>query len=163
MSGKFKRSLLSWLGILAVFVVLQFVANRGLVQGTPPEIRGTLVNGQDFPGLAALPKPAVVYFWASWCGVCRAMRDTVLSVNQDTPLVTVALQSGNATEVGEYLKKESFNVPVVVDEDGALGKQYGLRGVPAVFVLGPDGEVRFASVGYTSLIGLRARLWLAGL
>ena len=50
----------------------------------------------------------------------------------------------------------------VLDEDGAISKRYGLRGVPAVFVLDGSGKIRFSSVGYTSELGIRIRLWLAG-
>jgi peroxiredoxin len=75
----------------------------------------------------------------------------------------VALQSGDAAEVQAYMDKEGFRVPVVLDEDGAIGKSYGIRGVPAVFILGPDGNIRFSTMGWTSELGLRFRLWLAGL
>jgi hypothetical protein len=37
-----------------------------------------------------------------------------------------------------------------------------VRGVPASFVLDGDGRIRFASVGYTTGVGLRGRLWAAG-
>jgi thiol-disulfide isomerase/thioredoxin len=163
MSEKFRKSLLTWIGLIVLFIGLQFFVNRDLASGTPPPIIGTTLDGQAFAGLDSLKKPAVVYFWASWCGVCKAMQDTVRSLSADMPMVTLALQSGDAAEVRAYMDKENFRVPVVLDEDGAIGKRYGIRGVPAVFILGPDGAIRFATVGYTSELGLRLRLWLAGL
>jgi thiol-disulfide isomerase/thioredoxin len=163
MSDKLKKSLLTWIGLIALFIGLQFFVNRNLARGTPPPIVGTTLDGQAFAGLESLKKPAVIYFWASWCGVCKAMQDTVGALAGDTPMVTVALQSGDAAEVKAYMDKEGFRVPVVLDEDGAIGKRYGLRGVPAVFIVGPDDAIRFSTVGYTSELGLRLRLWLAGL
>lgn len=163
MSKKFKKSLLTWIGLIVLFIGLQSFVNRDLASGAPPAIVGNTPEGQSFAGLESLSKPAVIYFWASWCGVCKSMQETVRAVAGDTPLVTVALQSGDAAEVKTYMDKEGFRVPVVLDEDGAIGKSYGIRGVPAVFVLGPDGAIRFATVGYTSELGLRFRLWLAGL
>jgi len=47
--------------------------------------------------------------------------------------------------------------------DGAIGRDYGIRGVPAVFILGPGGDIRFSTVGYASELGLRLRLRLAHL
>lgn len=163
MSPKFRNSLLTWAGILAVFMALQFIVNRGLVSGTPPPIQAPGLDGQPFAGLDTLPKPAVVYFWASWCRICRSMQDTVQTLSKETPMITVALQSGDAAEVRAYMEKQGFQVPVVLDEDGTLGKAYGIRGVPAVFILGRDGTIRLSTVGYTSGIGFRVRLWLAGL
>ena len=40
-------------------------------------------------------------------------------------------------------------------------RQYGFRGVPAFVVIDPSGEIRSISLGYTSEIGLRLRLWWA--
>ena len=37
-----------------------------------------------------------------------------------------------------------------------------MRGVPASFVIDAHGRARFVEVGYTTEIGLRARLYLAG-
>lgn len=163
MGGKFTQSLLTGIVFIAVFWGVQWFVNRGLVTGMPPEITGTTLDGKVFPGLQSLKKPAVVYFWASWCQVCRAMQDTVRELNGDIPLVTVALQSGDAAEVRRYVEKEGFDVPIVLDEEGAIGKSYGIRGVPAFFILGPDSDIRYSTMGYTSEFGLRVRLWLAGL
>jgi thiol-disulfide isomerase/thioredoxin len=162
LAAKFRRALLTWAGLIALFVAMQLVASRDLASGAPPEIQGRILDGQAFAGLASLPKPAVIYFWASWCSICRAMQDTVGQLGRDAPVLTVALQSGGATEVGEYMKKSGFEAPTVLDEDGSIAKAYGVRGVPAVFVLGADGGIRYATTGYTSGLGLRLRLWLAG-
>jgi thiol-disulfide isomerase/thioredoxin len=163
MGAKLKQAVLTWAVLIGLFASMQWFVNRGLATGAPPAIHGATLDGKPFAGLETLRKPAVIYFWASWCGICRAMQDTVRDVGRDAPLMTVALQSGDATEVGRYLKKAGFDVPVVLDEDGAIGKTFGLRGVPAIFILGPDGNIRFSTMGYTSAFGLRVRLWLAGL
>ena len=41
--------------------------------------------------------------------------------------------------------------------------QWGVRAVPASFVVDGTGQIRYVEVGYTTGIGLRLRLWLAGL
>jgi thiol-disulfide isomerase/thioredoxin len=158
-----KRHLLTGLGFLALFLGVQWFSGRGLATGTPPPIHARMPDGREYAGPQFGGRPAVIYFWASWCGICRAMQDTVSGLAKDVPMMTVALQSGNAAEVRRYLEAQGFSVPVVLDEDGAIGAAYGIRGVPAVFILGPDGNIRSAVVGYSSEIGLRVRLWLAGL
>jgi thiol-disulfide isomerase/thioredoxin len=163
MTPKLKHTLLMWAALIALFSGLQFFVNRNLVSGAPPPIHGTLLDGRAFAGIDSLKKPAVIYFWASWCGICEAMQGTVRAVVADTPLLTVALQSGEGAEVGEYMKKHGFDVPVLLDPEGILGKAYGIRGVPAIFIVGQDGTVKSSTVGYTSEWGLRARLWWVGL
>ena len=49
----------------------------------------------------------------------------------------------------------------VNDPEGHLAAAWGVRAVPASFVVDRAGEVRFNEVGYTSELGLRARLWMA--
>lgn len=150
-----------WLPVLVAVVAIQLMANRGVLDvGKAPELRGEmLVGGEAFAGLQSLRKPAMVYFWASWCGICGAMQSTVMAVANDTPIITVAMQSGDPVTVREYMSRQQFDVPTLIDQEGRLATIYGVRGVPATFILGRDGSIRSATTGYTSELGLRLRLW----
>ena len=53
--------------------------------------------------------------------------------------------------------------PDVVDEDNALTKRFRVGVFPTTFVVDGDGDIRDVEVGYTTELGLRARMWLAGL
>lgn len=59
------------------------------------------------------------------------------------------------------MAERGYSWPTLNDPQGQLMQQYGLRGVPAFIVLDPKGDIRFVSLGYTSEIGLRLRLWWA--
>lgn len=160
--GKFRQGLVLLVVFLVMYFGLPWVLDRNLASGVPPSFRAAGLDGSMYEGPKPLGKPQIVYFWASWCGVCRAMQDNVRAVARDVPVLAVAMQSGDAGEVKRYMEEAGFDVPAVLDEDGEIGKSYGIRGVPALFVLGPEGEIRHASVGYASEWGIRARLWLAG-
>lgn len=159
------RRLKNWLGwvlLLALFVGMQFGANRDLASGDPPALSGQTVEGEGFDLARLRGQPALIYFWASWCSICRAMQGSVQAVAQDHPLISVAMQSGDRAKVAGYMREQDFHVPTLLDEDGAIAQRFGLRGVPVAFILGPDGKIRHAVTGYTSEAGLRLRLWLAG-
>ncbi len=81
---------------------------------------------------------------------------------EDWSVITVAMQSGNAAEVSQYLLEHSLHFPVIIDEEGDLARRYGVVGVPASFVIDGLGDIRFSEVGYTTGMGLRVRLWWAG-
>lgn len=140
----------------------QFLMSSGLATGKPPHIAQVTLNGH-----APMPKiqqgPALLYFWAEWCGVCRSMQDNVNAVAKDYPSITVSVRSGKSDQVSDYLVKHKLDWAVVNDENGAIGKSYGVRAVPAMFFVNRQGNILFTSVGYTSEWGLRFRLWLAGL
>jgi alkyl hydroperoxide reductase subunit AhpC len=81
---------------------------------------------------------------------------------EDYPVITVAMQSGEAQAVRDYPAAQGVAYPVVNDPEGDIARRYGVSGVPASFVLDGRGEVRFVTRGYTSGPGMRLRLWLAG-
>jgi len=45
----------------------------------------------------------VVYFWATWCPICKMQEGSVDALRADWPVFTVAMQSGNASAVASFL------------------------------------------------------------
>lgn len=157
----FRKSAFYIVAVLFIFAG-QFLVTGDLVTGKPPRIEQTTLDGhQAMPALKQ--GPALLYFWAEWCGICRGMQDNVSSVLQHYPGLTVAERSGNSEKVSAYLSKNKLNWPVVNDPNGTIGQAYGIRGVPALFFINNQGDIAFTSVGYTSEWGLRFRLWLINL
>jgi thiol-disulfide isomerase/thioredoxin len=154
------------LGLLAALVLgISAWRAAGVPAGEAPPFQARLADGgavslsdwrDRHPGRAT-----ALYFWAEWCPVCKLQEGSVEALRGDWPLLTVALQSGDAVAVRRHLHARGIGWDTAVDEKGALAAQYGVRGVPALIVIGPDGRIRFAEIGYTSEIGMRARLWWA--
>ena len=95
MNQKLRSSLLAWTGILAFYFGLQFFVDRHLPTGPAPALSAATLDGGRFDQSQLNGKPAVVYFWASWCGICSAMRSSIQSIADDHPLISVAVESGN--------------------------------------------------------------------
>lgn len=148
-----------WLALVLVFALLSLV-ERGPVQDTPPPLAAADLNGNAFTWADLTGRPALLYFWATWCPVCSAMRSSVRSVAKDHPVVTVALQSGTDAELRNYLNRHELAIRVFSDPAGAIAERYRLRGVPALFFIDRNGQIRFSATGYTTEIGIRIRLWL---
>lgn len=154
------RFLRSWGLPILLIVMVQQVASRGLVtDGVPPDLSGPLIEGHFYPGLAAEEKPVLVYFWGSWCGICKAMQGSIARVAKDHRVISVALRSGSVAEIRGYMDAQGFKVPTLADETGMLGEAYGVRGVPALFFIGRNGHIRTATTGFTTEPGIRLRLW----
>lgn len=160
-----------WLGELAVFVLaliaIQWWQSWNVPDGPAPAFEAPFADGRS-GGLgawrAAHPgQPVAVYFWADWCPICKAQQRGVESVRADWPVLTVAMQSGDAAAVAKVLAERGLQWPTAIDADGRIAATYGLRGVPAIVVIGGDGRIRSVSVGFTTELGMRLRLWWAGL
>ena len=151
-----------------IFVVLvvgiRLWQQRDMVSGPAPVLQGVMLSGQSYV-LARQPgKPVLVHFWASWCPICRAEQGSIQALHeQGSEVVGIALQSGSAAEVQRYMREQGTGFPTLNDPDGRIAALWGVHATPASFILSPDGRIRFVEVGYTSGIGLRLRLWLAGL
>lgn len=150
--------------VLLIFAVVRAWHTRDVASGPAPVVSGTLVDGREFALDALKGQPALVHFWATWCGVCRAEQGNVDAVvRSGAPAVTIASSSGDAEQVRAYLRDNGLDWPVLIDEDGDVARAFGVNAFPTSFVVDADGDIRFAEVGYTTTFGFRARMWLAGL
>jgi thiol-disulfide isomerase/thioredoxin len=155
------------------FTILLFVAvvagirawqQRDMADGAAPALQGITLAGQPYTLPSHPERPVLVHFWATWCPVCRAEQGNIAAIAHDHPdTVTVAMQSGSPEEVARYMREQGIAFPVVNDADGRISGVWGVHAVPATFIVAPDGEIRFVEVGYTTEIGLRLRLWWAGI
>jgi thiol-disulfide isomerase/thioredoxin len=113
-------------------------------------------------GTAPAPERArLVVFWASWCKVCKAEAGNIEALAEDWPVISVALQSGELDEVADYLEERGLSVPALADDDGAIAQAWGVKAVPAHFIVDAASNIRFRVAGYATKWGLAARLWWA--
>lgn len=162
--NRWRRRLIDVAVIALIFFAVRAYQQRDVATGPAPELLGTSASDGVAINLATYRgAPVAVHFWASWCGVCEAVRGNVGAVAEDLPVLTVATQSGNVAVVGRFLNDSPIGAPVLVDERGVLARRYGVKAFPTTFILDGEGQIRHVEVGYTSEFGLRARMWLAGL
>ena len=145
--------------ILIIFMGLRAWQLRDAINGQAPNIRGVLLDGQLVELAQYSGQPVLVYFWASWCPVCKMTSDSVNSIAEDYKVITVASWSGEAGLVEKYVQQADLTMPVIVDNEGQWAERYGVKGVPASFIIDGTGNVQFIESGYTTEYGLRSRLW----
>ena len=160
------KRLWRWLAEALLLLLLIYLVHlwqtRDALKGSPSFIDEPLLEGGRFSFEQRGEEPLLVYFWATWCPVCSLTSETVSALAEEHAVLTVAMQSGEAEAVRQHMHQEGLSYPVILDPRAELARDWGVRGVPAFFVLDAENRVRYVSVGYTTHIGLLTRLWLSG-
>ena len=158
-----------WLWALELTIVLILVLlvdiwlTRDHLHGALPAVTAQTLTGELFDPKRLQGQSFVVYFWATWCPVCRVQQGTIASLAAEVPLFSVAMQSGSHQELMEYLRGGGYSYPVINDHDGLLTRLFGVEAVPVLFIVDSRGKVQFVTRGYSTIWGLRVRIWLAEL
>jgi thiol-disulfide isomerase/thioredoxin len=152
------------LGLIALLVVgIRGYQQRNLPSGPAPELAGSDLNGVTASLADYRGKPVLLHFWATWCGVCKTEQPSLDALSHDLPVLTIASQSGDADEVGAFVREHGIEPRVIADPSSALARRFSVTMYPTTFVIDAGGEIRHVEVGYTTELGLRARMWLARL
>ena len=150
--------------LIMLFVLSQGISwwkSRDAFTGNLSEFNVDLMDGSRFMISAFSGEPVLFHFWATWCPVCELQKGSVESIAKDYPVISIASWSEGEAEVKSYMQENGLTFPVMLDESGQLAQSFGLKGVPASFILSPRGEIKFVESGYTTELGLRFRLWLS--
>ncbi|HGY1008570.1 TPA: protein disulfide oxidoreductase [Aeromonas salmonicida] len=154
-----------WLLLFGVVIstALDFWRNPALPEGSPlPTL--TLQDGTtaDLQAMSR-ERPLLVYYWASWCAVCRFTTPTVEQRWQDGEnVLTVALRSGNTQQLSKGMGKKGLTFPTHNDERGDLAARWQVSVTPS-FLIVKDGKVVSTTTGWSSGLGLKLRLAWASL
>jgi len=102
----------------------------------------------------------VVHFWATWCPTCRLEANNIESVSKEYNLLSIAVSSGSDEKLISYMKKEQLSYKVINDNSGTLAKRFNIEAYPTTLIYNREGELIFTEVGYSTTLGLKARLSL---
>lgn len=109
---------------------------------------GQNISLSDYQG-----KPVLVFLWASWCTVCKATMPGLEPVYQAYAPQGFEILAINttaqdvATSAVSYFEGQNYSFPMLLDPDGAVSHQYGMRAVPTSILVGPDGIVQEVVIG----------------
>ena len=110
------------------------------------DLEGTAQALQAYRG-----KVVVLNFWATWCEPCRDEMPSFNKLRQSfagKPVVVLAVNVGEGEgRIAEFLRKVPVDFPVLLDRDAAVSKAWKVRLLPATFILGRDGRVRYSYAG----------------
>jgi peroxiredoxin len=115
--------------------------------GVSPEalrFTATTVDGKQFSGDSLAGKPAVLWFWASWCPVCQGESGGVAKVaqaNTDVTFVGVAALS-DVPAMREFVTRYGIgSFTNLADTNASVWQRFGVTSQPAYAFIRRDGTV----------------------
>ena len=119
----------------------------------PPDFLGRTDAGEDVRVSAQAGKVVVVSFWASWCAPCRKELPILENLQRAAGPGRIKVVAVNIDESLWDFKKiqkalKDATLTLVYDKGGAVAKSYGVKVIPNMTLIGRDGRVAHAHVGY---------------
>ena len=135
--------------------ILGFTANAGELKSwtggaTPPlalqDLSGKSHDLADYRG-----KVVLVNFWATWCEPCRAEMPSIDRLRRSLkgrPFEVLAVNLAEPlSRIEKYLDTLPLGFPVLRDRDSAASKAWKAKLLPASYLVGRDGRIRYVAYG----------------
>jgi thiol-disulfide isomerase/thioredoxin len=112
------------------------------------------IQGKDMSLEKEKGNVVVLDFWATWCPPCRESLPHLQKFHEDKDLAAKGLKvfAVNLKEdkdtAKSYVDQNKLTFPVPLDKVGGVAKKYMVSGIPTTVVVGRDGKVAKAFVGF---------------
>ena len=140
--------------VLLLLLAAASVDAASLRRDSPaPDFRGPRLDAEGEFALAGhRGEWLLVEFWASWCAPCWRALKTLQTVQNDwgprgLRVVTVSVDE-DPEKAREFAARRAAGLMVVSDPRGDIADQYAVQGMPASFLIGPDGRLVAVFEGY---------------
>jgi thiol-disulfide isomerase/thioredoxin len=107
-----------------------------------------------------------VNFWATWCGPCRRELPDIQRLARELgdDLVVLAVNEEESRDQAlAFWDELDLDLPLLLDSDGAVGRQYRLFGLPNSFFIDRAGVLRGFQLGFLTESQMRDQLATVGL
>ena len=96
-------------------------------------------------------KPLILNFWATWCPPCREEMPSMQRAYEALKVDGIALVAINVGEdvdtIDQFMEDEPVDFPLPMDTDAKVAQSYPMKGLPASFVIDPQGRLVYSAMG----------------
>jgi len=111
------------------------------------DLNGKKVGLKQFRG-----KIILLNFWATWCGPCKEEMPFLEILHQqfkekDFVLLTVSVDYEEAKLVREFINKQRYTFPVLLDPKCEVLDLFEVKGIPTTFIIDKKGKMLGRAIG----------------
>ena len=137
-----------------------------MVNFAAPDFELPLLDGLTLVSPAAYAgRPLFLNFWATWCAPCvrelPALEEFVAQHAGDDEgpaLLTINLGEPAAV-ISSFLDKIGIaNLPVAMDINQVVKRDYGVQNLPTTFIIDGEGQIRYMKLGEMTTEDMEAYL-----
>ena len=109
------------------------------------DLTGSHITLSQFKG----QKPVLLYFWATWCHYCLAVRPAVIELRKATAendIEILAINVGSGDSLAKVKRFEEANpapYTVLYDPDSKVTHSYRVEGIPHFVLMDKYGAVKY--------------------
>jgi thiol-disulfide isomerase/thioredoxin len=116
-----------------------------------PALRLKDIDGELFDLSQHKGQWVFVHFWASWCGPCRreipAIQAMVEQLADDRLALAIVNTAEDEDTIFTFLGVIAPDLQSLMDADGLATERWKPRGLPATYLVDPQGWVRYQALG----------------
>jgi cytochrome c biogenesis protein CcmG, thiol:disulfide interchange protein DsbE len=102
-------------------------------------------------------KVVLVNFWATWCEPCRAEMPSMEALRQryaDAPFAVLAVNVDEPEQrIRAFLQRMPLTFQILLDPGMQATREWNARILPASFLVGRDGRIRYSARGDVNWTG----------
>src|SRR4030042_6734370 len=111
------------------------------------DLNGKKLGLNQFKG-----KVIFLNFWATWCSPCKEEMPSMEALHQQFKeknfiLLTISVDYAGVNPVREFIGKQRYSFPVLIDQKGETLDLFEVKGVPMTFIIDKKGRMRGKASG----------------
>ena len=111
------------------------------------DLSGKEVEIRQFKG-----KVVFLNFWATWCGPCKEEMPSLEFLHRQFKeknfvLVTISVDYEGIKPVQEFMSKQQYTFPVLLDPQGETLDLFEVKGIPTTFLIDKKGKMAGKAIG----------------